>query len=301
MKKNIVILCLSCVLFSCRTDLNYDFSTDYTFELTPHWQDPPTSQDGLVVYIYSIEPQRPVIVQYLPYWGGKIQMPKGRYKAIVHSDYNFNLSTSDKNNYESIYAQLSPPNSDILFSNLPQNTISAVEKPFYLSDVVSFTHKSFNKKVDVYLKKQTKNIELNIKIIGSDQLESAQATLSGVSSKFFFASKSYDKILNDYLFIEFDIQTDYLKVILPVLGLPNQNLSTNIINFIFKTKDGVIHHNLKTEKDITTKISDDIRKNGGVVWINDLNIIIPKLKSSDVNIDFPVNDFVENTEDEIIF
>lgn|GEM_PF-6375149 len=299
MKKYILFICLSCMLFACRTEFNDEDAPDFNFEITTNWEDQPTQQDGIVLYLYSLEPSRPVEIHFLPYWGGKLSIPNGKYQVLVHSDYNQYINIFNKDNASEIYAEPVVYKNENLFGSLPPNTRWSVDKNFYLSDVYELTHQ-YKSTLNVDLKKQNKFIYLNIKINGADRLESAQATLSGYTNLNLMKKKDAYNDRN-YLFLDFNIKSDYLQVAFSSFELPNQDQTTNILDLIFKTKDGVIHNQLKTIRDITKNIPNEVRKNGGVVWIDNLNITIPDLKNTNPIFQFPINDFIENTEDEINF
>lgn len=300
MKKYILCICLSFTLFSCRTELNEEEALESNFEVVPNWEDSPTKEDGIVLYLYSIVPPRPVEIHFLPYWGGKLSIPYGKYKATIHSDYNYYINTFNKEDFSSLSAQQSAYNQETLFSELPKNTISSLDKNFYLSDFCEILHE-YKTTFKTDLKKQNKKIYLNIKIKGYERLERAQATLSGITNKLNFAKKKLDPKTDNYFLLDFELKSDYLYVAFSSFGLPDQDQTKNVLNFIFQTKDGVIHHKVKLEKDITNRIPNEVRRNGGVVWIDDLDIIIPDLKATNVGFEFPVNDFVDIIEEEIDF
>ena len=287
------------MLFACRTELNDEDVLNYNFEVKPNWEDPPTQQDGIVLYLYSLEPSKPVDIHFLPYWGGKLSIPNGKYQVIVHSDYNQYINIFNKDKLSAIYAKPTIYKNETLFGSLPENTISDIDKNFYLSDVYEVSHE-YKTTLITDLKKQNKYIYLNIKINGADRLESVQGTLSGFTNLSLTKKKDAYKA-NHYLFLDFEIKSDYLQVAFSSFELPDQDQTTNILNLIFKTKDGVIHDKLKTIKDITKNIPNEVRRNGGVVWIDKLDITIPDLKNTKPNFDFPINDFIENIGDEINF
>lgn len=292
----IYIVLLFSFLVGCQRELCYDHQHQNTIPLTIDWSQMSVQQQSMCLMFYPVVSTGATSMAQVFFVNrsqSTVDIAQGRYQVIAMNDDVELISFRGQSSYYTIEAFMDVTtrrdfnNSSDLINNGTRATTDdeyLIGQPEFLYsqciDLFDVTSDS-RTQAPLVIKPTllTKTIELDVKVIGIENVLQARGQLTGVSpGVLLYNSKPNDLISATSLFTASQVP-DGIKVVLNTFGLliPTDQIAQHL-QLEFLLRDG---SKMSYDVDITNQIPEDLRIDGGTIVIDLTNeIVIPDAPSS---------------------